>query len=168
MTIFEGKEIGTEGDHAITEGTSSTVAFDVPELQDKSASNDNANNDVSPLYTAMGGITGVSGLAVDVTNVQIKSGAVFATKAGAKGVKLLGRGVTGVDLVMSYVQFVNSDGKPSDYARLSGAVVITSSAAIPTAGPYISFGLGTADAAGALMIFINHSISRVYLRCILI
>jgi hypothetical protein len=49
------------------------------------------------------------------------------------------------------MQFSLSEGKPSDYARLGGATVITGSAfiPIPVAGPVISFGLGTADAAGA-------------------
>jgi len=43
----------------------------------------------------------------------------------------------------------NSEGTPSDYARFSGALVITGSAAIPVVGPFISIGLGIADSFGA-------------------
>ena len=102
------------------------------------------------MFTAIGGVTGVTGLAADITKAQIKSGAVFATEPGAKGIKLLGKGVTGLALGASFAQlYFNDNRQASYYARFTGSVLITASAAIPFAGPYISFGLGIADAAGA-------------------
>jgi len=50
-------------------------------------------------------------------------------------------------------------------------VLITASGAIPYAGPYISFGLGTADAAGAFeefyQSFDTHGVPTTYLNIML-
>jgi len=62
--------------------------------------------------------------------------------------------VTGLSLAASTAQLIfNDNRKPSDCVRFTGSVLITVSAAIPYAGPFISFGLGTADAAEAFESF---------------
>ena len=71
-----------------------------------------------------------------------------ATKM-ATGLKLVGRGVTLVNLGVVGYQFANSDISGNDYARLTGSVIITGTAFIPLVGPLISIGLGVADSYGA-------------------
>ncbi|MDP3927631.1 MAG: RHS repeat-associated core domain-containing protein, partial [Bacteroidota bacterium] len=67
---------------------------------------------------------------------------------GAKFAKNLGRGMTGVGIAISGYQLLSSKGTGVDYARFTGSLIITSTAAIPIAGPFISIGLGLADSFG--------------------
>lgn len=46
-------------------------------------------------------------------------------------------------------ELASSDRSRSDYARFTGTLIITGSAAIPFVGPIISIGLGVADSYGA-------------------
>ena len=124
--------------------------FEFGVVQYNGSGSSGISNSSNLFYGAFSGVASVAGFGVEIAKSEIKSGAVYATQAGAKGVKLLGRGVTGLSLAASTAQLIfNDNRKPSDYARFTGSVLITGSAAIPYAGPYISFGLGTADAAGA-------------------
>jgi RHS repeat-associated protein len=113
----------------------------------------------NPFIAAVNGVGAVTGLAADATMQEIESGAVYATKAGARGVKLLGAGaiIAAASIAAIQLGLKINDGtaKNSDYARAVGAGVILGTSAIPAAGPFISFGLGMADAAGAFEGFYN-------------
>jgi hypothetical protein len=72
------------------------------------------------------------------------------------GLKVIGRGVTGLGIATAGYQFLNSDQSGGDYARFTGAIFITTTAAIPFVGPIISIGLGAADAYGAFDDYYNY------------
>lgn len=65
------------------------------------------------------------------------------------GLKVVGRGVTGLSIATAGYQFATSDMSGNVYARLTGSFVITGTAFIPIVGPVISIGLGVADSYGA-------------------
>ena len=67
----------------------------------------------------------------------------------ASGLKVVGRGVTGLSIATAGCQFATSDMSGNDYARMTGSLVITGTAFIPIVGPVISIGLGVADSYGA-------------------
>ena len=85
---------------------------------------------------------------VRAPSVLTRTNQMNATKM-ASGLKVVGRGVTGLSVAASTYQFVNSDMSGNDIARLSGSLIIMGTAAIPIVGPLISIGLGTADSYGA-------------------
>jgi hypothetical protein len=67
----------------------------------------------------------------------------------AKLARNVGRGFAVVGAASSIYDFATSNQTGSDYARLTGAALITGSAFIPVIGPFISIGLGIADSFGA-------------------
>jgi len=81
-------------------------------------------------------------------NQYISSKSVSNSLSTAKFARNLGRGMTGTGLALSGYQLLNSQGTGADYARFTGSLIITGTAAIPIAGPFISIGLGTADSFG--------------------
>jgi hypothetical protein len=85
---------------------------------------------------------------VRTPSVLTRANQMNATKM-ASGLKVVGRGVTGLSVAASGYQFLNSDMSGNDYARLSGSLIITGTAFIPIVGPIISIGLGVADSYGA-------------------
>jgi len=96
---------------------------------------------------AANGVLVVFSLGVDASKGVALGPAAF------KGVNVLSRGLNGAVALIAIGQFVakaaDHNLQPSDGARLVGAVLILGSNAIPVAGPFISFGLGMADATGA-------------------
>ena len=74
----------------------------------------------------------------------------------ASGLKVVGRGVTGLSIATAGYQFATSDMSGNDYARMTGSLVITGTAFIPIVGPVISIGLGVADSYGAFDIIYNY------------
>ena len=85
-----------------------------------------------------------------VRNAQVLTRASQMNAAKmASGLKVVGRGVTGLSVATAGYQFANSDMSGNDYARLTGSLVITGTAFIPLVGPIISIGLGVADSYGA-------------------
>jgi len=71
------------------------------------------------------------------------------------GLGRIGGGLTAFSLVSAGVTYAYSDQSGSDNARLAGSVIIMTTSFIPFAGPFISLGLGTADAYGAFDKFYN-------------
>jgi len=67
----------------------------------------------------------------------------------ARGLKTAGRGLTGLSIISSVTELYYSEQEGEDWARMTGSVVITATAAIPVVGPFISLGLGVADSFGA-------------------
>lgn len=57
--------------------------------------------------------------------------------------------MTGASVGIAAYQFYESDKSGAEYARLTGAGIITASAFIPVVGPFVSIGLGVADSFGA-------------------
>ena len=85
-----------------------------------------------------------------VRNAQVLTRASQMNAAKmASGLKVVGRGFTGLGVATAGFQFANSDMSGNDYARLTGSLVITGTAFIPLVGPIISIGLGVADSYGA-------------------
>ncbi len=82
-------------------------------------------------------------------NQYVSSKSVSNSLSTAKLAKNLGRGMTGTSLAISGYQLLTSQGTGADYARFTGALIITGTAAIPIVGPFISIGLGVADSFGA-------------------
>jgi RHS repeat-associated protein len=82
-------------------------------------------------------------------NQYLSSKSVSNSLSTAKFARNLGRGFTGLSLATSGYQLLTSEGTGADYARFAGALLITGTAAIPVAGPFISIGLGVADSFGA-------------------
>lgn len=101
------------------------------------------------LLTASSGFIGIGGFATGIAEGHIADKVVRAIPEGIKGVKLLGRSLTGVGMGLAMYQLYSGNGDASDYARFGGSLIITGSAAIPIAGKFVSLGLGIADAAGA-------------------
>lgn len=85
---------------------------------------------------------------VRVPSVLTRANQMNATRM-ASGLKVVGRGVTGLSVAASGYQFLNSDMSGNDYAKFSGSLIITGTAFIPIVGPIISIGLGVADSYGA-------------------
>ena len=69
--------------------------------------------------------------------------------SAAKFARNVGRGFAVIGAASSIYEFAGSNKTGSDYARLTGAAIITGSAFIPVAGPFISIGLGLLDSSGA-------------------
>lgn len=68
----------------------------------------------------------------------------------SKQAKFVGRGLNVVGVAISGVNLYTTENRNgADYARFGGAVLISATAAIPVAGPLISFSLGVADSYGA-------------------
>jgi hypothetical protein len=67
----------------------------------------------------------------------------------AKFVKGFGNAMTGIAIGASLYEFGSSNQSGADYAKLTGSIIITATAAIPIVGPFISVGLGIADGLGA-------------------
>jgi len=81
-------------------------------------------------------------------NQYVSSKSVANSINTAKFARNLGRGMTLVGAGISLYQFGSSNQTGADYARLTGAALITGSAFIPVVGPFISVGLGVADSFG--------------------
>lgn len=82
-------------------------------------------------------------------NQYISSKSVKNSLGTAKYLKGAGKLMTGASVGIAAYQFYESDKSGADYARLTGAGIITASAFIPVVGPFISIGLGVADSFGA-------------------
>ncbi|SFO39945.1 hypothetical protein SAMN05421741_1513 [Paenimyroides ummariense] len=82
-------------------------------------------------------------------NQYISSQSVKNSLGTAKYLKGAGKLMTGASVGIAAYQFYESDKSGADYARLTGAGIITASAFIPVVGPFISIGLGVADSFGA-------------------
>lgn len=67
----------------------------------------------------------------------------------AKLARNIGRTFAVIGVAISIYDFATSNQTASDYARLSGAAIITGAAFIPDVGPLLSVGLGIADSFGA-------------------
>gem|GEM_PF-4288792 len=76
------------------------------------------------------------------TRIQANSLSNQAKFVG-RGLNVAGVAIAGVNL------FTTENRNGADYARFGGAVLISATAAIPVAGPLISFSLGVADSYGA-------------------
>ena len=87
-------------------------------------------------------------------DVLSRANSMHASKM-INGLGRIGGGLTAFSLVSAGVTYAYSDQSGSDNARLAGSVIIMTTSFIPFAGPFISLGLGTADAYGAFDKFYN-------------
>ena len=99
--------------------------------------------------TSANGIAAIAGLVLTHVQSELRSGVVYSSKSGAKGVKLISRGSSYLSVGLSLATLVTTPKiNPSDFARFIGSLAIAGTNVIPYGGPFISFGLGIADAAG--------------------
>lgn len=88
-------------------------------------------------------------------NYKGVTNAMKSSLSSAKLARNIGRGFAYVGAATALYDFANSNQTGADYARLTGAALITASAFIPVVGPFISIGLGIADSFGAFDDFYN-------------
>ena len=81
-------------------------------------------------------------------NKYISSKSVKNSLGTAKYLKSTGKLLTVGSVGIAAYQFYESDKSGADYARLTGAGIITATAFIPVVGPFLSIGLGVADSFG--------------------
>jgi hypothetical protein len=123
------------------------------------------------LLSIFSGTISSFGLVVESTIRNIAQGNVYATLSGLKGLKSVSSGLVMANLLISMIQLANSGGEyPSDWAKFGSNLLITGTAFIPVAGPFISFGLSLAESCGAfddLYLSFNDPLKRwMYLESI--
>jgi hypothetical protein len=82
-------------------------------------------------------------------NQYLSSKSIANSLSTGKFILNFGRALTGLSVGIAGYEYLQSDGKPSDHARFIGTIIITSTAAIPFVGPFVSIGLGVSDSMGA-------------------
>lgn len=86
---------------------------------------------------------------LDAKYFKTMSASRTAFNTSVSAFKTAGKGIAFIGIAASGAEFLTSEKSNGDIAKLVGAGVITSSALIPVAGPFISTGLGLLDGAGA-------------------